>query len=173
MNCCETDTRRPDCSSTTPEESGRSRGADRCPNCGGPGRKVGRITLKAMLRAESLKRLSPNPYCFCPTPHCFTVYFADGSMFEISDLRVPVWQKGHDPAGPICYCLEYSEDRIRMTIKDDGGSGVVEEIRQLVRDGRCACEVRNPQGSCCLGNVTQVVEKLRPVGTDREVNDGE
>lgn len=172
MNCCETDAGA-DCSVTRSEESGRPRGTDHCPNCGGPGRKVGRITLKAMLRAESLKRLSPNPYRFCPTPHCLTVYFAENSTFATGDLRIPVWQKSHDSAVPVCYCLEYSEDRIRMTIREDGGSGVLDEIRQLVRDGRCACEVRNPQGSCCLGNVTQVVEKLRSVDTDKEVKDGE
>jgi hypothetical protein len=30
---------------------------------------------------------------------------------------------------------------------------VAERITALVKAERCACEVKNPQGSCCLGNV--------------------
>jgi hypothetical protein len=29
-----------------------------------------------------------------------------------------------------------------------------------VKAGNCACEVRNPQGSCCLGNVQATVKQV-------------
>lgn len=169
MNCCETEARRVAGPEKQAEESEQNRGADRCPDCGKPVRKLSRITLKAMLRSESLKRLFPNPYRFCSTHGCPTVYIAEGSTFAIADLRVPVWQKTQDPAIPVCYCLEYSEASIQTTMEDDGGSDIIEEIRELVRDGRCACEVRNPQGSCCLGNVARVAERLRSDGAAKEV----
>lgn len=27
--------------------------------------------------------------------------------------------------------------------------------------GHCACEVKNPQGSCCLGNVSKALNQIR------------
>jgi hypothetical protein len=31
-------------------------------------------------------------------------------------------------------------------------------ITQEVKAGRCACEVKNPAGSCCLGDVARVLQ---------------
>ena len=31
----------------------------------------------------------------------------------------------------------------------------------LVAADRCACEVKNPQGSCCLGNVAEATKSAR------------
>ena len=41
-------------------------------------------------------------------------------------------------------------------------SGVIEEtlVETGIAAGRCACELRNPQGSCCLGNVRVLVQTL-------------
>ncbi len=39
------------------------------------------------------------------------------------------------------------------------------------KTGQCACDIRNPQGSCCLGNVGAVVKRVEeslalPVAAD-------
>jgi hypothetical protein len=33
-------------------------------------------------------------------------------------------------------------------------------IRQNIKENRCGCEVNNPQGSCCLGNITEYINEL-------------
>ncbi|HEY6324505.1 MAG TPA: hypothetical protein VJA16_23410 [Thermoanaerobaculia bacterium] len=43
-------------------------------------------------------------------------------------------------------------------------------IRERVQAGDCACEVRNPTGRCCLGEVQRVVRELS--GERRRPRDG-
>jgi hypothetical protein len=33
-------------------------------------------------------------------------------------------------------------------------------VTEHIRAGRCGCNVNNPQGSCCLGNIQAVVKEL-------------
>ena len=34
---------------------------------------------------------------------------------------------------------------------------MIAAVEAGIRAGKCACDIRNPQGSCCLGNVRAVV----------------
>ena len=70
---------------------------DRCPECGRVGRKLDRITLKALLRPDALARLSAPEHRFCPSASCRLVYFGLGEIFRREDVLVPVFQK--EPAG--------------------------------------------------------------------------
>nr|WP_272942629.1 hypothetical protein [Alicyclobacillus hesperidum] len=36
----------------------------------------------------------------------------------------------------------------------------VQYVTEQVQADRCGCEVNNPQGSCCLGNVTTFVRSI-------------
>jgi hypothetical protein len=120
------------------------------------------MTLKAMLDA-SLLALRDLPYLFCRTTNCPVVYFsADGTQsFTKDQIRVPVHQKEpEDDAVPVCYCFRHSPATIRAEWLATGRSTVVEEIETGIKAGQCACEIRNPQGSCCLGNVSAVVKQV-------------
>jgi hypothetical protein len=33
-------------------------------------------------------------------------------------------------------------------------------VRRHIEDRRCACDVRNPRGACCLGDLTLVIKQL-------------
>lgn len=46
-------------------------------------------------------------------------------------------------------------DGIAAGVDHGGKSTAVAKITEYVEAGKCACELRNPQGSCCLGNVAQ------------------
>ena len=131
---------------------------ERCLECGRVGRRVEPITLKALLRPQDLARLSAPEHRFCPSASCRVVYFGLNEVFRREHLLVPVFQK--EPAGDrtVCYCFAVSEGDIRREIQASSGSTAVERITALVQSERCACEVRNPQGTCCLGNVTAVVK---------------
>jgi len=33
---------------------------------------------------------------------------------------------------------------------------IIEDIQAGITAGQCACDLRNPQGTCCLGNVQKL-----------------
>ena len=131
-----------------------------CPECGERARSVDRITLKALLRPDALMRITVSAYLFCPTATCNVVYFAPSSIFRRRDVVVPVFQK--EPAGErtVCYCFAITESDLRREIDQAETPPAAERISALVKADRCACEVKNPQGTCCLGNVTTLVKSL-------------
>ncbi|SRR6266571_4278097 len=133
----------------------------RCPECGKPGRLVDRITVKAMLRPEALMRLSAPEHRFCPTPECTVVYFGVDEIFDREEIVVPVFQK--EPSGDrsVCYCFGIGESDIRRELAETGRSTAGDRITALVNAGRCACEVKNPQGTCCLGNVATATREAK------------
>ncbi len=132
-----------------------------CPDCGKPGRLVDRITVKAMLRPEALMRLSAPEHRFCATPECPVVYFGIEEAFEREEIVVPVFQK--EPAGdrPVCYCFGIGEGDLRLELVETGRSTASDRVTALVNADRCACEVKNPQGSCCLGNLAAALNALK------------
>jgi hypothetical protein len=136
-------------------------GAIRCPTSGSAGAAVDRLTVKALLTEAALRRLSARDYRFCPDAGCDVVYFsADGEPFTTADVRVPVWQKLPFGDRPICYCFGESEGSIRSEVAACGASKAVARIREHIAADRCACDVRNPRGACCLGDVTAAVKRV-------------
>jgi len=149
-----------DCCAQSRDAAGKS-----CPGCGGPGREVDRTTLKALLQPRALAQLGPGPYRFCPTPACPTVYFGPGESHGREDLVVPVFQKEREGHRTVCYCFAVSEAVVREEAEATGASAAASRIRALVQAGRCACELRNPQGSCCLGDVFAIVAQAQRTGS--------
>jgi hypothetical protein len=112
------------------------------------------------LRPNALMRLKAGAYLFCPTATCDVVYFAPSSTFRRQDVGVSVFQKEPVVARTVCYCFAITESDLRREIDQSARSTAAERITALVKADRCACEVKNPQGTCCLGNVTTVVKSL-------------
>ena len=132
-----------------------------CPVSGTKGAGVELQTVKAMLTEVALRQVTTAAHRFCSDPACHIVYFAeDGRTFSKADLRVPVWQK--EPAGArvVCYCFGENEANIRSEVEINGRSDAVERVRAHIKAGRCACEVRNPRGTCCLGDVGTAVRRI-------------
>jgi len=113
------------------------------------------------LTEEALARLETVDYRFCANARCDIVYFsATGSCFRTTDIRVPVWQKLPPGRRVVCYCFGESEASIRAEFDLTGRSKAVQRIREHITAGRCACEVRNPRGTCCLGDVMAAVKRV-------------
>jgi len=148
-----------------------------CPVSGTTGSPVEQQTVKALLTVSALRRLSATAHRFCPDPACDVVYFAeDGQAYVRADIRVSVWQKERFGARVICYCFGENEADIGAEIDTRGKSEAEKRVREHIQAGRCACEVRNPRGVCCLGElgaaVKRVAEALSRVDvsrTDRSV----
>ena len=62
---------------------------------------------------------------------------------------------------PLCYCFEYSREDIRRDIDVSGSTLILERIKAEVQEGFCACEVKNPSGACCLGDITRTIQELK------------
>ncbi len=130
-----------------------------CPGCGGRGRAIEVVTLKSLLRPDALTRLDPfADHRFCHTPGCPVVYWSSGGQFVEADLRVGVFQKASADPLPVCYCFGFPSHAIEEDARRCGHSSVLDTIKQHVAAGRCACDLQNPQGSCCLGDVAAVVK---------------
>lgn len=127
--------------------------------------------MKALLTERALARLTPGEYRFCPDSGCPVVYFsACGGRFDTGDLRVGVWQKRPDGARVVCYCFGETDASIRAEIEATGRSRAAERIRAHIAAGLCACDLRNPRGVCCLGDVIAAVARAhaaRLSGDDR------
>jgi hypothetical protein len=133
----------------------------RCPQSGWPGKTVDLHTVKALLTERALSRLVAGDYRFCADPDCAIVYFdANGHRFVADDVRVPVWQKLPFGTRRVCYCFGESEESIRAEIETGGRSSAVERIREHIAAGRCACDIRNPRGACCLGDVVATIKRV-------------
>ena len=129
-----------------------------CPTNGKMGRRVDTQIVKAMLNLP-LNVLRNVEYRFCSDPNCPTVYYsADGlQTFAEANLRERVYQKHpHDAAVYVCYCFQHTLGAIH-----DEGKRVAAEINQGIKNGQCACDIRNPQGTCCLGNVNHLLKHLQ------------
>lgn len=138
-----------------------------CPTNQQVGRAVDSLTLKALLAIPLTVVSSTQAYRFCPAPDCPTVYYCadDQQVFNEADLRERVYQKHRqDEEVLVCYCFQHTITDIRAEIERTGQSTVVERITAGIRAGQCACDIRNPQGECCLGNVREVVRRLTPKG---------
>jgi hypothetical protein len=123
---------------------------------------VGRLTLGALLKPDRRPQIPNQPeFCFCRTPTCEVVYFTSGrAVFRKDDLAGRVGLKEpDDPAVPGCYCFGWTPEKIRAEVATTGRNTVVERIKAQVKAGNCYCEVTNPQGSCCLGNVAKAVQQ--------------
>jgi len=132
-----------------------------CPSCGEKGRGVSALTLTSQLTDGAKARLgSTEGFTFCKTADCGVSYF--GSVtFPTSDVRVTIFQKSTDPNRLACYCFGHSVDEIEKEVKETGTSGVPASIRESCKKGLDECEKTNPQGSCCLGNVSRVVKGVQ------------
>jgi hypothetical protein len=130
------------------------------------------MTVKALLRPAALATLSAHGHRFCPTASCPVVYFADSEAFEVDAIAVSVFQKQTGVDRTACYCFQIGEADLRREIQETGRSTASGRVTEHVKAGRCACEIKNPQGSCCLGNIGSLVTALVAEFTRAKVEPG-
>jgi hypothetical protein len=132
-----------------------------CPVCGERGKPVQGQTVKALL-SVSLRNVQNVEYLFCRTQTCPVVYFsADGEQsFTVAQVRERVYQK--EPEADhvfICYCFRHKVGDLRVA-SPETRAAILDDINTGIQANQCACDLRNPQGSCCLGNVRALIKRL-------------
>lgn len=131
-----------------------------CPRCNTKGKPLATITVKSLVRDHSRVPATAT-FSLCRTPDCEVVYFSAEEVFRKSDLKVRVGFKEQQDPIPLCYCFGYDREDLRREIETQGVSKTPDRIKTEVKAGFCACEVKNPAGSCCLGDVNRAVMDLR------------
>ena len=132
-----------------------------CHDCGEVGRIVARQTVVHHVKSEKLDCVKSDEYKFCPSENCLTVYYStSGEVFTVADVREPVTSKSSGDNRPLCYCFGFTEGFIRQEIEQTGKSTVPAQVTQFIKEKLCVCEIRNPSGVCCLGEIYRVVKGL-------------
>ena len=143
--------------------SNRSESADSlCPECGRKGQSVPTETVRHIVKATLIRQIGNQVYKFCRTPTCSIVYYVPngGPSYKKGDLRVRVGLKETEDPVWVCYCFDISEKQIQEEMEPAGQSTASRRIRKEVEAGNCECEIKNPSGRCCLGEVRAVEKRL-------------
>jgi hypothetical protein len=131
-----------------------------CPGCGKKGKPVATLTVKNLVR-DHTRVAALASYSFCRTPDCEVVYFSGQAVFNTADIKVRVGLKETADPIPLCYCFGYTREDIRSDIEGGINTAIPQKIKAEVQEGFCACEVKNPSGTCCLGDVTRAIQISR------------
>ena len=132
-----------------------------CPVCGNAGRKVSALTLDHHL-PQPLRAEFGDEGTFCLNPACDIVYCnRAGMLVRRGQTVLPVTIKDAGDDVHVCYCFEFKRSDLRRELNQKGKTDIPDQIRKGVKDGRCDCERKNPQGACCLGNVAAAIKDIQ------------
>ncbi|VAX31248.1 MerF [hydrothermal vent metagenome] len=146
-----------------------------CPVNDEKGQSVNAQTLRHLIKKRKQSKIKESGYYFCKTSNCDTVYFhpESGQTFKKSDLNIRVGLKESEDPVWVCYCFDISKKMIAEEIESTDHSASGDRIRKEVADNNCECEIKNPSGRCCLGEVLTVEKEaqknLSEKNTSKEV----
>jgi len=131
----------------------------RCPCCGEVGRAVADETIRAILKRGAATPLLALERRFCKTRTCKVLYYgADGRFVDKDAAVVRIGVKETEDPIPLCYCFNFSRADVQREVAETGSSSIPARITAELKAGRCVCEVKNPSGACCLGEVNKAVK---------------
>ncbi len=132
-----------------------------CGQCGEVGRIVARQTVVHHVKSKKLAEIKSDEYKFCPSEKCPTVYYSvSGEVFIVDDVRELVTSKSSGDNRPLCYCFGFTEGFVREEVERTGASSVPAQVTLFIKEKLCVCEIRNPAGACCLGEINRTVKSL-------------
>lgn len=128
-----------------------------CPICNNLAKKVSEVTLKSFLKKEEQENLtSLKDFYFCKTPSCKVVYFRKNLILEEKHLTKEIGLKDWINPSTVCYCFNWTVEKIKNDI-----SIVLHNIKSQMHTAKCACEINNPSGSCCLKDIKAVIKEIK------------
>lgn len=133
-----------------------------CPMSGTLSNKVLHETLDNLIVQDKRHLISKDvQYYYCSESDCPVVYFSNEEVpvFEKSDLIVKVFSKDNSEDVHVCYCFDWTRKRLTDQIKNEGKSTAFDEITEEVKAGNCECEIQNPKGACCLGDIQNFLKE--------------
>ncbi len=134
-----------------------------CQTCGEKGKKVELATMRSLTRRDHPLYAELKSGFICTNPDDSTVYYFGENDIIIShnDLVTSYHLKNPDDNQNLCYCFQHSRKAIKEDVSKNGHSTIELSIREKVKQGVCTCEVSNPKGKCCLGDVSGFVKEFQ------------
>ena len=132
-----------------------------CPVCGNMGRRVTPRTLDNHVPSLLREKIGSEA-TFCMNPKCDVIYCnPKGFVIRRGQTQFPVTIKDSNDDVYVCYCFQHKRADVRREIKEKGTTDIPDKIRKGVKEGLCDCELKNPQGACCLGNVANAIKMIQ------------
>ena len=138
--------------------SPKPKGKEACPSCGEMAKGVLPKTVQALVTKE-LENYEG--FFYCTTPSCATVYFKEDTLLTQKNVKVIVGLKEGAKPAMVCYCFEWTKEKIEAQLKETGTCNALEDIKNKMDTIGCSCETMNPSGGCCLGDVGKVIKELK------------
>ena len=131
-------------------------------SCGIAGDSVKPVTVRAMLKPALTGQVRDEAYFFCANPDCNLAYFSpDGlQVFTKDDVVVRIGVKETHAPRPLCYCFGHSYESMRDEWIATGRITAIGSVRSQMISGGCRCQVTNPRGSCCIGDLTSAAREI-------------
>lgn len=134
---------------------------DICPVCKNKAKEVSAITVKSLVKSEYLKELSSvKDFFYCQTPNCEVIYFKPNEIIIQEHLIKEVGIKEWSSPKTVCYCFNWTKEKISDEIKEFDKTNAIEDISGKMNSAGCDCEHNNPSGKCCLKDVKKVIKEL-------------
>jgi len=142
--------------------SPQPKGKMACPICAQKAKGVLSKTLLHLLTEEAKKKLSCfEGFYYCKTATCKVVYFRGSEILTQDDMSVVVGLKEGAMPATVCYCFEWSKEKIKAELEETGRTTALEDIKAKMQNPGCSCEILNPSGGCCLGDVSKAIKELQ------------
>lgn len=133
-----------------------------CTACGQKGKPVSALTIRSLTRRHWPHYAEITDGYFCTNPNDSTVYY-----FPTLDLTVDkehvvdrVGIKETEEPIYVCYCFRHTKQGIESDFMEHSRSMIEENVREKVSGKLCSCEVTNPSGQCCLGDIRKTYKRL-------------
>jgi len=133
-----------------------------CPKCHEKAKGVLAKTVEHLLTHEAKEKCdSFDGFYYCKTPSCEVVYFREGEILTQNDMSVTVGLKEGATPATVCYCFEWTKEKITEELKATGETTALEDIKAKMENPGCSCEILNPSGGCCLGDVGKAIKEIK------------
>lgn len=121
-----------------------------CSTCKKKGKRLDSSVLG--YHVSDISKIQNLDYFLCKDPECEVVYFSLQNFFTCRDLNKEVGFKNYSsPEANLCYCFNHK--------KKDINEHTLSSIEKKMKNIDCKCEIRNPQGSCCMASIKKFIRK--------------
>ncbi len=69
-------------------------------------------------------------------------------------------KEGAKPA-TVCYCFEWTKEKIKAELEATGKTKALEDIKAKMENIGCSCKILNLSGGCCLGDVGKAIKEIQ------------
>ncbi|MCF6176877.1 MAG: hypothetical protein L3J71_14045 [Victivallaceae bacterium] len=141
-------------------DEGKVNIANRCPGCDKDAVSI--ETVKAMVNFPLWDIKPDDDFFYDNDVDSEIVYFSteSGMIIDEKNIRVKVFDKHQDDDDCyVCYCFKVKVGDLRSATMEERQE-IFERIKTASGRGQCSCKTSNPKGSCCVGDVKQLIKQF-------------